>query len=217
MRADVGLVCFDLGRVLLRICDDWRHACRLAGVAAPEGEPDLGAKLRLHELVCRVEVGAIDHHAFCNDSAAIMGVSPGDVSAMSDAYLIGPYPGTAELLQELRSAGVTTACLSNTNARHWQLMNDPSSAAHLPLGMLTHAFASHLVRLRKPDDALYAHVERATGVPASGIVFFDDVAENVEAARRRGWRGHLVRPPYDDPITGVRAALVGEGLSLGPR
>jgi len=68
--------------------------------------------------------------------------------------------------------------------------------------------------LRKPDDAIYAHVERATGVPGGQIVFFDDVEENVEAARRRGWRACHVDPRPDDPLSQVRAFLAAQGIKL---
>ena len=57
---------------------------------------------------------------------------------------------------------------------------------------LTHRFASHLCGLCKPDAAIFEHVERTTGVPPSQILFFDDLAENVDAAKSRGWRGYVI-------------------------
>jgi putative hydrolase of the HAD superfamily len=126
----------------------------------------------------------------------------------------GPYPGAVELLDALSAAGVPTACLSNTNDPHWRLMNDPVSHTYFPFHKLTHAFASHLVRLRKPDDAIYAHVERATGVPGEKIVFFDDVEENVEGARRCGWRACHVDPRPDEPLLQVRAVLRTYGIRV---
>ena len=68
-------------------------------------------------------------------------------------------------------------------------------------------FASHLARLRKPDEALFAHVERVAGVPAESIVFFDDLRDNVVAAERRGWRGHWIDPALDEPIGQIRHHL----------
>jgi putative hydrolase of the HAD superfamily len=141
-----------------------------------------------------------------------MGLAPQDVTAVWNAYTRGTYAGAAELLDELRAAKVTTACLSNTNATHWGLMHDPASHSYFPFDRLTHAFASHLLKLRKPDDAIYAHVEKATGVGADGIVFFDDVAENVDAARRRGWHAHRIDPAPDDPLPQVRAQLTAHGV-----
>ena len=44
------LACFDLGRVLIGLCDNWQHGCRLAGVPVP---PDLDEAQRaaLHQAV----------------------------------------------------------------------------------------------------------------------------------------------------------------------
>jgi putative hydrolase of the HAD superfamily len=59
--------------------------------------------------------------------------------------------------------------------------------------------------LRKPEAAAYDHVVKAIGVPASRIVFFDDVAENIEGARARGLAAVHVRSP--DDIARALAAL----------
>jgi len=38
-------------------------------------------------------------------------------------------------------------------------------------------------RASETDAVAYDHVVKAIGVPASRILFFDDLAENIEAAR----------------------------------
>jgi putative hydrolase of the HAD superfamily len=208
---DVKLVCFDLGRVLVRICDGWQHACAVAGLAMPATELPPATAAALHDLVCQLEVGAITSDTFYHDAGAAFGVPPAHVRAMSDAYVLGAYPGAAELLDDLKAAGATTACLSNTNENHWRLISDPGSSSYFPLDRLTHRFASHLVRLRKPDDAIYAHVERALEIPGDQIAFFDDISENVEAAKRRGWHAHRVES-VDDPMPEIRAHLRAHGV-----
>ena len=68
---------------------------------------------------------------------------------------------------------------------------------------------SHEVGLRKPDPAVYALTAERLGVPAHEIVFLDDVAANVEAARAAGW--HAVR--HVDTATSIRevdAVIAGE-------
>ena len=54
------------------------------------------------------------------------------------------------------------------------------------LGHFREIFLSSAIGLRKPDAAAYDHVVKAIGVPAERIVFFDDLAENIEGARARG-------------------------------
>ena len=214
MASDVGLVCFDLGRVLVRICRDWRHACEVAGLTPPPAERFEQHRARVHDAVCRVEVGQISPDAFCADLAPAFGLQPREAAAVLDGFTRGPYDGAVELLDELKRLGVATACLSNTNERHWQLMNDPASHTYFPFSRLTHAFASHEVKLRKPDDAIYRHVERVTGVPGEKIAFFDDVLENVEAAKRCGWQGCWIDPAPDDPLRQVRRFLAERGLRI---
>jgi len=202
----VRLACFDLGRVLLRICDDWGHACELAGVPPPSADIHGACLVKLHEAVCGAEVGELDLPAFAAAVAPLLGIMPEHVVALSNAYTFGPFPGAVELLDELRAGGVATACLTNTNDNHWRLMSQPGKA-FFPLDRLTHRFASHLIRARKPDEAIYRHVERATGARGGEILFFDDLTENVESARRLGWRAHRIDPTEKDPIRQIRRVL----------
>ena len=65
--------------------------------------------------------------------------------------------------------------------------------------------------MAKPDPAIYAEFERLAGVRGDGILFFDDRAENVDAARRRDWRAHRI-DPESDPIAQVREHLRRYGV-----
>ncbi|HEV7300250.1 MAG TPA: HAD-IA family hydrolase [Tepidisphaeraceae bacterium] len=205
------IIIFDLGRVLIRICDSWQHACAVAGISAPTGEMDSTRDAALLNLVKLNEVDAIDHQQFCDRVAPLLDLTPSQIARLSDAYLLGPYPGVRELLAQLRSAGHMTACLSNTNTNHWRLMNDVANPNALPLDQLDYRFASQLMRLRKPDDAIYAAVEQETGCRGDEIVFFDDLPHNVAAAQRRGWRAFQIAID-SDPIQQVRTHLRIIGL-----
>ena len=66
-------------------------------------------------------------------------------------------------------------------------------------------FLSSTIGMRKPDAAAYDHVVRAIGVPAQRIVFFDDLAENIEGARARGLTAVHVRSSND--VAGALEAL----------
>ena len=214
MPSNIGLVVFDLGRVLLRLPVDWKHACELAGVRLPPGRGALepAAQAAVNDIAGRYDTGRLDLESFAREVSPHTGMPPGDIVRLQSCYLLGAYPGVSELLDELSRAGVRTACLSNTSDQHWRMMNDPACPAHLPLEKLDYRFASHLLRMRKPDEMVYAHVERVTETPAERIVFFDDMAENVEGARRRGWHAHRIDPAPDDPLPQVRHHLVRHGV-----
>lgn len=209
--AGVQLVVFDLGRVLVRICDDWQHACRCAGfdINPLSLLPHAG---RMKELSHALEVGGISFEEFVGQISRCMGASVHQVRAASEAYILGAYPGAAQMVDEVNAAGIATACLTNTNEPHWGLLSQPGHPAFFPLDRLKYRFASHLMRCRKPDDAIYERVERETGLPPSSILFFDDVPENVEAATRRGWRAHRVDPNFENPIPQIRSVLRQHGI-----
>ncbi|HEX8524510.1 MAG TPA: HAD-IA family hydrolase [Tepidisphaeraceae bacterium] len=190
---NIHLVCFDLGRVLIRICNDWKHACQVAGVAAPSEITDPARLSQLNTASCQFDVGAISTHQFTETVAPLMGLSPSDVLKLVHAYLRGPYEGAEKLIDDVRATGVKTACLSNTNETHWAMMSDEKNPNVLPLHKLDYHFASHLVKARKPEPKLYEHVERASGLESAQIVFFDDVPDYVAAAKDRGW--HATRSP----------------------
>jgi len=205
------LVVFDLGRVLVRICDGWQHAFERAGVALPQDVLDAPTRERLLEGVKRIEVGDIPVEAFCEEIAGHLRVSCEVVTKMWQGYCLGPFDGADRLLVDLRAAGATTACLSNTNAEHWRTLTDPDDPHGRVINRLDHRFASHLLRARKPNEAIYERVERATGFDPGQITFFDDVEENVAAARGRGWRTHLIER-CENPIPTIRKYLVEDNV-----
>lgn len=200
----IELVCFDLGEVLMRLCAGWEDACRCAGLTGAQAL-EAGMRQRLFEIVQRSEVGLIDQDTYAGEVATLVGLNPEQVTQVSEVWLRGPYPGVDAMLGALAEAPVRTACLSNTNALHWELMTTPGHTAYLPLGRLDYRFASHLIGERKPDAAIYQHVEQAAGVPAEAILFFDNAPENVAAAKQRGWQAVQVDPA--DPVPTMRQHL----------
>jgi FMN phosphatase YigB (HAD superfamily) len=93
--------------------------------------------------------------------------------------------------------------LSNTNRVHFDYARARYAEALAPLHRL---FLSHEMRLRKPERAIFDQVAREIGVPASRILFFDDLEQNVEAARASGMDAVLVRS-HDDVSRAVEERL----------
>ncbi|MCC7408060.1 MAG: HAD-IA family hydrolase [Phycisphaeraceae bacterium] len=198
MTSDVRLICFDLGRVLIRICDDWREACSLAGVSLPEGLLSAERAARFKQVNVAHELGRISNEAFYERAGEAVGLPAGDVRKLLEVWLRGAYPGVAELIEYVMGLPVRVACLSNTNACHWAMMTAGVGPNALPLERLHYRFASQELGLAKPDGAIFEHVERTVGVRGGEILFFDDHGPNFEAARGRGWRAVQV-PLMDDP------------------
>ena len=189
-----SLVCFDLGGVFIRLQPDLESACRDAGVEFRGGWEHLASDAPRLALIEQYQVGAIecgDYYRAMSDLSAGR-YTPEAIEAIHRVWVIEPYPGIDRLLDEIESAGLATACLSNTNASHWRWLEDVA-----PFTRLHHKHASHLLRFHKPDERIYRAFEREVARSGRDIILFDDLAENVEAATRLGWQARRIDPRGD--------------------
>ncbi len=190
------LVCFDLGGVLVRICRSWREGCERAGLPVYGDLDTPEARAARTHWAHQYQLGRIDCGTFARGLSDAVGgrYTPEQVRAIHDAWIIAEYPGVAGLLRRLNeSVGLTTAILSNTNHGHWQrLLPGASGGEFSSLGLVRHPHASHLLGLAKPDPAIYRVIERRTGVARGDVLFFDDLDENIAAARACGWRAEQI-------------------------
>jgi putative hydrolase of the HAD superfamily len=112
-------------------------------------------------------------------------------------------PGAKELLVELRGR-YRLAAVSNSNELHWERNTHELRLIEL----FEFAMSSHEVGVCKPHPEIYkAAIDRANVSSPDAIVFFDDLAANIEAARSAGMRAHQVRG-----IDELRARLISERL-----
>ncbi len=215
---NIQLVVFDLGRVLLRIADDWEHAFANAGITPRPGlTGDISAGTRRQHdpqserMFHGFEIGKIDNDTFFNFAAKNVGLTVRESKKLLDAWLIQRFPGVEQLLDELEKQPVKTACFSNTNAHHWQSITDPAHPAYCPVDHLDFPFASHLIGHAKPHPDAYAHVEQATNIAPQNILFFDDLSENIATAQQRNWQGVVVER-CDNPLPFLRQELQRYGV-----
>jgi len=194
---------FDLGRVVLDIDFNRTLTC-WAGHAGCEPSDIVGRFVR-DEAYRHHEIGRISDQAYFDSLRASLGIGISDAQFLEgwNAIFAGEMPGIAPLLA--RAAGrLPLYAFSNTNAPHVEHF---SKAYADLLGHFREVYLSSAIGLRKPDAAAYDHVVDAIGVPASRIVFFDDLAENVEGARARGLLAVHVGSSAD-----VAAALAALGI-----
>lgn len=205
------IVCVDLGGVVIRICRSWTEGCANANVPPRgfvEGSEDSTRQLR-HEAVDRYQRGLTAYSDFLDEISTIFGgmYSPQEIGRIHDGWILGDYPGVAELLAALQRDGIRVACLSNTNDSHWKQMQETSSA----FGVIETRHASHLLGLNKPDPAIFAAFEKSTGCTPSEIFFADDLIENIRAAAARGW-DTLHIDHEGDPAQQIADALAKRGV-----
>lgn len=205
------IVCVDLGGVVVRICRSWTEGCAAANVPLRgfvEGSED-ATRAQRHAAVTRYQRGLTAYPDFLCEISTIFGgiYSPQEIGRIHQGWILGDYPGVAELLAGIQRSGIRVACLSNTNDAHWKQMQETSPA----FGVIETRHASHLLGLNKPDPAIYASFEQSTGCTRSEIFFADDLLENIHAAQARGW-DTLHIDHEGDPARQIAEALAKRGV-----
>lgn len=210
-RHPVRLVCVDLGGVVIRIRRSLEEALHAAGVPGYILESITDDERRnVHAHASAHQRGVHDVQTFVDRAHDVLGgrIARETLLAAHDAILADEYPGVAHALGAIRAAGAVTACLSNTNDRHWDaLVRLPALAA------IEHRHASHLFGLEKPGSEIYRAFETAVGATGREILFLDDLAENCAAARQCGW--HAVRIDHErDTASQIIAAARAHGVAV---
>jgi glucose-1-phosphatase len=184
---------FDLGRVVLDV--DFHRTLRCwAGHAGCE-VAHLLPRFARDELYQRHERGEISDQAFFAGLRKSLCIELSDAQFLEgwNAIFAGVMPGIDRLLA--RAAGrLPLYAFSNTNAPHVEHFSVRYADV---LAHFREIFLSSSIGLRKPEAEAYDHVVKAIGVPAERIVFFDDLAENIGAARERGLVAVHVSSPDD--------------------
>jgi putative hydrolase of the HAD superfamily len=193
---------FDLGRVVLDIDFSKVVAC-WAGHAGCEPAHLTGRFSWRDEFYQQHEKGEISDAEFFAALRALLGVELSDAQFLEgwNEIFAGEMPGIAPLLQRAAQR-LPLYAFSNTNAAHVEHFSEIYAGV---LGHFREIFLSSAIGLRKPDAAAYDHVVKAIGVPASRIVFFDDLAENIDGARAYGLTAVHVTSP--DDVAHALAAL----------
>ena len=213
----IRLVCFDLGGVLVRICRSWREGCERAGLPVHDDLDTLETRAARMHWAHQYQLGRIDCDTFTRKlSEALSGrYTPAQIRAIHDAWIIAEYPGVDGLLRRLNeSDDLTTAILSNTNQGHWARLLPGTGAGEFPSLALVHRpHASHLLGLAKPDPAIFRAFESRTGSAPDDVLFFDDLEENVAAARACGWRAERI--DHDgDTVSQIAEHLARHGVRV---
>jgi FMN phosphatase YigB (HAD superfamily) len=194
---------FDLGRVVINIEFSRALAC-WAGHAGCE-PVELLERFAHNDVYKRHETGEITDAEFFAGLRATLGISISDAKFLEgwNAIFAGEMPGIAPLLARAAKR-LPLYAFSNTNRPHVEHFSKTFAGV---LGHFREIFLSSTIGLRKPEAAAYDHVVKAIGVPARRIVFFDDLAENIEGARMRGLTAIHVTSPDD-----VARALTALGI-----
>ena len=214
--SEIRIAVFDWGNVILKIVSSWEEACGRANLPIRGDITSPESKRRRQELAKLHQLGQIESAEFFEKiSHAIDGIySPEEFRAVHNAWLIEEFSGVSQLIDDIHAAGkATTGLLSNTTDAHWQRqIGMHNRAADFPIvSKLRHKHASHLMGLAKPDLEIYKSFEHHTGFKPANILFFDDLQENILAAKACGWNAVRVDCMSGDTAKQMRTALENFG------
>lgn len=197
----VDAIIFDLGNVLINV-DEARGAAQIA--AHTDKTPtEIAQYFRATPYAVELSLGKLTKRQFYRTVAGDLGFR-GDYDTFARAWadIFTPIEPMITLAQQLATRR-PRLLLSNTNIIHIEWIT-----ARFPwLADFDALIYSHEVGLLKPDPAIYRLAVEQAGLPAQRLLFLDDLAVNVEAARRVG----LQARQHVDPAT-TRAELTKLGL-----
>jgi 2-haloacid dehalogenase len=197
----VDAVILDIGNVLI----EWqpeRFYDREIGVARRR---QMFAAVDLHAMNDRVDLGEPFRDVIYETAEAYPAFRD-EIRMWHDRWIELAQPAIAEsvtLMKRLQSRGVPVFALSNFGVESFAY----AQTQYDFLNAFDRSYISGQLRMAKPDPAIYAHVEQSSGIAPENLLFTDDRADNIAAARARGWQTHL----FDGP-QGWAARLVAEGV-----
>ena len=195
-----SVVIFDMGGVLYDFQGD-----RLIAGTSRRARRWRSEEVQAHwpELARGFETGVATDTAFAQTIVEHydLTLTPSEFLVEFRSAAVGFYDGALTLVAEVRERHRVLS-LSNTNPVQWGKVladlghSDPFNAHH----------PSHLSGFHKPDPQVFEAVSRL--IPQnSGVHFFDDRSDNVDAARRFGWHAQRVRG-----VAEARTACAQAGL-----
>jgi putative hydrolase of the HAD superfamily len=184
--ARLGGVLFDVSGVLVAL-DGVPSLARLLGVQP--SHDDLHRRWMSCPSVRLHETGKISPDRFAVEVVAELGLSLSAEVFLAefDSWLTAPLPGAFELVARIPER-YKVGILSNMSAFHWQRI--------VGMGLPKRFDAicvSHETGLLKPSREAFLTALNGMALAPKDVLFLDDGATNVDAARELGLVAHLVK------------------------
>ena len=121
---------------------------------------------------------------------------------------IEEVPGPRAMVRDLRAAGVRCYLATNQDVRRARHMRE-----HLGYDeLLDGAFFSYDLRVAKPEPAYFSSILERLDLPAEEVLFVDDSAANVDAARSVGLAAEVWS--YREELGSLRGHLARHGVPV---
>ena len=177
------LYIFDLGNVIVdidfgRVLGVWSDYTRVP-LASLQQNFVMGEAFERHE---RGEISDEDFAAaICHELA--LPLSYEQFAAGWQAIFVGLRPEVIEIMHKLRAQGHRVVVLSNTNRLHTTLWPSEYPQIHAAADRV---WLSQEMGMRKPEARIFHKVLEEEGFSPADALFFDDNADNIQAAEACG-------------------------------
>lgn len=176
----IKLITFDLGNVLVKV--DHMEFCRRLAILTPLAPEDIFAYVFKGALEPEYDTGKVTSEEFYNHIVAQFKI------AVDFERFARWWNSLFSLMPEMEEVVIKLAekyplfLLSNTNALHFDyIFNNYPVLQHFSEFVLSYKIGS-----RKPEDAIYQHLIRRSGILPEEILFIDDKMPFVTAAQDNG-------------------------------
>ena len=201
MNTERRWVIFDLGKVLLDF--DFAIAAKELARYSPQEEEQILESINQSPLLHTFERGDWSEAQFfqklsveCRLEASLEELKKGF------AEIFTPVASMVEFMESLKERGIPVMVFSNTNVTAVDYIR-----AAFPFFERFDAYClSYEHGCMKPDTTLYGVAQLMTRCTPGNLLFLDDRAENVHAARQMGWSAIHHQAP-EDSIEGVNQWL----------
>lgn len=179
----VDVVLFDLGRVVFDY--DWSRAFTIWSACSGLEVDTIRERFTTRGAYERFERGELTPGEYFAILDHQLGTGIGnDAIARGWNAIFGELvSGMTEVIAAVRTSAYRVAALSNTNAAHAVTFGALYAPVLADIGRI---LASHELGHRKPEEACYRETCARLGVAPEAVLFFDDLADNVAAARDFG-------------------------------
>ncbi|WGW04197.1 HAD family hydrolase [Tropicibacter oceani] len=197
----IKAVVFDIGNVLI----EWQPERYYDAVIGKDRRTRMFNEVDLHGMNDLVDTGH-DFRQTIYDWAEKYPQWRDEIRMWHDHWLDlakPAIPHSVRLLRALRAKGIPVFALTNFGIGTWQI----ATPVYDFLNEFDRPYVSGQMGVIKPSPRIYQMVEEDSGIAPGALLFTDDRAENIAAARARGWQGHV----FDGP-QGWADCLVAHGL-----
>ena len=187
--AQIKALLFDLGGVVIDISVE--RALRCWEPRSSLSIDEMRGRLAADEPFRQHERGELPANRYFDHLREVFQLDASDreIEAGWNAILVGENTASLQLVESARRH-LPCYAFTNTSRTHQATW---TAAFPNVVSAFDRIFSSPDLGLRKPERAAYETVTREIGVAPQSVLFFDDLAENVEGARAAGLQAVHVR------------------------